>query len=162
MSNYDVELWKTISSPLVGRALVFLLEFTHSSLSEPVRLVNNAAEVVSEGDTFTPYNFSYKGISQGQIAEGDLILDNINGFVTDVINKALDVAPNENINVQIWLINLEDNGVVSNRINQGTFKIDVGKIDKLVTPLKLSLNLSLPYNIGTIRQTKENFPNIFL
>lgn len=65
-----------VSAPEVG---LILLELTHSSLSEPVRIVNDVVDLVSNGQTYIglPFKCVLPDDFDGQLPKAQLTIDNV-------------------------------------------------------------------------------------
>lgn len=65
-----------VSAPEVG---LILLVLVHSSLSEPVRIVNDVEDLISNGDTFIglPFRCILPDDFDGQLPKAQLTIDNV-------------------------------------------------------------------------------------
>ena len=55
--NLSVSFIQTINDLEAGVACFFLVTFEHDSFASPIRIVNNNADIISRGDTFTAFAF---------------------------------------------------------------------------------------------------------
>lgn len=72
-----------------GIAPLFLLEIDHESLSEPIRVVNNQTDIVSNGDTYVGLAFEIDLPSEdGDQARVQVRIDNVDRVIVDSLRAA--------------------------------------------------------------------------
>ena len=103
---------------LSGDAALVLLEIHHSALSEPIRVVNNTEDIISNGETYIAMGFrvTLPDDMEGKIPRATLAVDNIGRELTQWIETAagaegatvrlMQVMPSA-LNVIEWEITLE-------------------------------------------------------
>ncbi len=82
--------YKERAGALSGAAPVYLLEITHSALAQPVRVVNDNQDLVSNGNTYTAIAFriSLPDDLAGQIPRARLSIDNVGRELTQWLDAS--------------------------------------------------------------------------
>lgn len=156
-----VELIKSAFSRFLGRSVKVMVELSHSEFTQTYRMIDNTEEVTVDGDTFKPYAFKLINNAQGETQGARLVLSNIDRSVASEIRNA---TTNENIVCRVWIAHLEKKDGVINieRHDAGTFEVYSPVVTKDSTSMTLNLRISINYNLGTYRYTKNFFPNLYL
>lgn len=73
-----------------GDAPLYLLEISHSALTEPIRVVNNTEDIVSNGETFIALGFriSLPEDFEGRVPKARLTVDNVGRELTQWLEIA--------------------------------------------------------------------------
>ena len=76
---YSAAYKSTLASTAAPESPIILLEIHHPALSEPVRVVNDASEIVSNGSTFYPIPFTCElpDDFEAQLPRASLVVDNV-------------------------------------------------------------------------------------
>ena len=157
---------KAIKSNYLPQGFYTMIELSHSGFTQTHYLVNNTKEIVHNGNTFLPYPFVYKQRAQGEVSSSELALSNIDKTVVQEIRRAKDTAPNENIKIKLYLAQTEkqkDGTLLSDVVYKGQYNIISFSINKDATLATINLDLSLGYNLSTLRFGNVNiFKNLGL
>lgn len=155
MADRFFELDKNSFSRSLGRGVFMLLELSHSKFDETYYLINDTKELTIDGHTYLPFAFDITIPSQTEQDGTTFVFSNVNNTVANILTKAID---NENITMQIYLCNREEN--TADKIDFGLYEITEPSITSETAQAKINVRHSLDYNIGTITYNKNIFPNL--
>lgn len=158
MADRFFELDKNSFSRYLGRGLCLLVEISHSQLPQTYYLINNIKDVTIDGQLYQAYPFDVILPSQTEQSGTKITLSNINNTISKEL--AAIVSSNENVIVQLYIANIEDNA--SEKINKGSFELTEIAITNEVVTGTINIRNCLDINLGSIRYNKQNFPNLFL
>jgi hypothetical protein len=79
MRNFSANYREAVNSTSADELPVLLLEITHPDLPTPVRVVNDAQDLVSNGNTFTavPFRAKFPEEPESGLPRAELAIDNI-------------------------------------------------------------------------------------
>jgi len=85
---------QAINASNTGACFLVLLKLTHPDLTEPFRIVNDHQSIVSDGETYLPYNFDFTPPVEedGTIKNSSLTIDNIDRAIVTMI-RSISSAP---------------------------------------------------------------------
>ena len=158
MADRFFELDKNSFSRFLGRGLCLLVEISHSQLPQTYYLINNIKDVTIDGQLYQAYPFDVILPSQTEQSGTKITLSNINNTISKEL--AAIVSSNENVIIQLYIANIEDNA--SEKINKGSFELTEIAITNEVVTGTINIRNCLDINLGSIRYNKQNFPNLFL
>lgn len=158
MADRFFELDKNSFSRYLGRGLCLLVEISHSQLPQTYYLINNIVDVTIDGQVYQAYPFDVILPSQTEQSGTKITLSNINNTISKEL--AAIVSNNENVIVQLYIANIEDNA--NEKINKGGFELTEIAITNEVVTGTINIRNCLDINLGSIRYNKQLFPNLFL
>lgn len=158
MADRFFELDKNSFSRYLGRGLCLLVEISHSQLPQTYYLINNIVDVTIDGQLYQAYPFDVILPSQTEQSGTKITLSNINNTISKEL--AAIVSSNENVIVQLYIANIEDNA--NEKINKGSFELTEIAITNEVVTGTINIRNCLDINLGSIRYNKQLFPNLFL
>lgn len=138
-----------------GEAYLFILEISHPSLSEPIRITNNHEAVVSNGNTYTPLNFEIDIPDQGEdVPNVTVKIDNVDRVIVDNI-RAINSPPTFSLSVVL--------SSTPDIIEAGPFEMRLSDVeyDAFVVSGRLMFEdiLTEPYPAGSFNP--PSFPGLF-
>lgn len=156
-------MWETKKASSVKnlpQALLFLVKFEHSTFAEPYRIVNNVEPITDGGETFMPFSFAFIPNTQGEQSGASIVLSNVDREIASALKGA---TTNENIVCTVEIANVEKvaETFYINREPMGVYEVYAPTITKDAVSMNLNLRLSLEYNVGSLRYSPTNFPNIY-
>ena len=107
MADRFFELDKNSFSRYLGRGLCLLVEISHSQLPQTYYLINNIKDVNIDGQVYHAYPFDVILPSQTEQSGTKITLSNINNTISKELAAIVD--SNENVIVQLYIANIEDN-----------------------------------------------------
>lgn len=158
MADRFFELDKNSFSRYLGRGLCLLVEISHSQLPQTYYLINNIKDVTIDGQLYQAYPFDVILPSQTEQSGTKITLSNINNTISKEL--AAIVSSNENVIVQLYIANIEDNA--NEKINKGSFELTEIAITNEVVTGTINIRNCLDINLGSIRYNKQLFPNLYL
>lgn len=158
MADRFFELDKNSFSRYLGRGLCLLVEISHSQLPQTYYLINNIKDITIDGQLYQAYPFDVILPSQTEQSGTKITLSNINNTISKEL--AAIVSSNENVIVQLYIANIEDNA--NEKINKGSFELTEIAITNEVVTGTINIRNCLDINLGSIRYNKQLFPNLFL
>jgi phage-related protein len=158
MADRFFELDKNSFSRYLGRGLCLLVEISHSQLPQKYYLINNIKDVTIDGQVYQAYPFDVILPSQTEQSGTKITLSNINNTISKEL--AAIVSSNENVIVQLYIANIEDNA--NEKINKGSFELTEIAITNEVVTGTINIRNCLDINLGSIRYNKQLFPNLYL
>lgn len=158
MADRFFELDKNSFSRYLGRGLCLLVEISHSQLPQTYYLINNIKDVTIDGQLYQAYPFDVILPSQTEQSGTKITLSNVNNTISKELVAIVD--SNENVIVQLYIANIEDNA--SEKINKGSFELTEIAITNEVVTGTINIRNCLDINLGSIRYNKQLFPNLFL
>ena len=77
--SYSKEFKSTLAKVSAEEAPIIMLEITHPQLTQPIRVVNDTVDVVSNGNTFIAFAFtvSFPDDMEGSLPKARLSVDNV-------------------------------------------------------------------------------------
>lgn len=158
MADRFFELDKNSFSRYLGRGLCLLVEISHSQLPQTYYLINNIKDITIDGQLYQAYPFDVILPSQTEQSGTKITLSNINNTISKELAAIVD--SNENVIVQLYIANIEDNA--NEKINKGSFELTEIAITNEVVTGTINIRNCLDINLGSIRYNKQLFPNLFL
>lgn len=154
--SFSNKLVKAVLEPNTGEVFLFLVTFTHPSLSEPVRLVNNLEDIVSRGFTYKafPLELSLPPDDGDTLPSIRLVCQNASLELIEILRSV-----NGLLDVTIELILASTPGYIEAEIsNMRVSSIDYNK-DTITLNCTVDdfLNTSFPKE----RYLPNNFPGLF-
>lgn len=158
MADRFFELDKNSFSRYLGRGLCLLVKISHSQLPQTYYLINNIKDITIDGQLYQAYPFDVILPSQTEQSGTKITLSNINNTISKELVAIVD--SNENVIVQLYIANIEDNA--NEKINKGSFELTEIAITNEVVTGTINIRNCLDINLGSIRYNKQLFPNLFL
>ena len=158
MADRFFELDKNSFSRYLGRGLCLLVEISHSQLPQTYYLINNIKDITIDGQLYQAYPFDVILPSQTEQSGTKITLSNINNTISKELVAIVD--SNENVIVQLYIANIEDNA--NEKINKGSFELTEIAITNEVVTGTINIRNCLDINLGSIRYNKQLFPNLYL
>jgi hypothetical protein len=151
-TNFKTDVFKQEGSEVY----LVLVEITHASLATPIRVVNNYADVTSNGNTYSAFPFTINLPDDSDEGNSDVTLsiDNIDRTVVDAI-RTLTGPPTVTISVIL--------ASAPNTLEAGPYAMTLrdSYYDSMVVTGTLAVEdmLNEPYPIDAL--TPAQFPNMF-
>lgn len=158
MADRFFELDKNSFSRYLGRGLCLLVKISHSQLPQTYYLINNIKDITIDGQLYQAYPFDVILPSQTEQSGTKITLSNINNTISKELVAIVD--SNENVIVQLYIANIEDNA--NEKINKGSFELTEIAITNEVVTGTINIRNCLDINLGSIRYNKQLFPNLYL
>lgn len=91
---------QALLAPTTDEAFLFLCQINHSSLTEPIRVVNNWEDCVSNGDTYIKFSFrvTLPDDSADNMPRPTLEIDNVDRAIYDAV-RAMDSPATVSISI---------------------------------------------------------------
>lgn len=139
-----------------SEAFLILLTLTHADLTEPIRVVNNALDVVSRGETFIafPFRIDLPSDSDESPPRARLQIDNVDRQIVQAIRTV--TGP---IAVLMEVVLGGDPDTVEAAFSD--FELREVRWDALVVEGQLSLESFLREPYPAPRFTQKDFPGLF-
>lgn len=145
-----------IVAPQTGEVFLALLEITHSSLSEPIRVVNNISNITHNGNTYIAAAFKLKLPSQQDSNENtcSLTIDNVD---RTIINAVRSINTPATVVAKIILADTPD------VVEDGPYEMSLRNVTYTVGSItgQLVYGVYLLENLGTVRYRNINFPGLY-
>ena len=158
MAQRFFELDKNSYSRYLGRNVNFLIELSHSAWDNTYYLINDTQTLTLDNVKYVPFPFDLTMPSQTEKQGTQIIISNVSPIFAELIGQT--VGTNENIILQLYLVNREENA--AEKYNKGQFEIFNPTITNETITATLNLRHSFDYNCGSIRYNRQLFPNLYL
>jgi len=151
------ELDKNAFTRTLNRVYCWAIELSHSQFEETYYLVNNNETVTIDGKTYQPFPFNFIPPAQTEQEGTKITMSNINNAVAKQMNEV--VMSNENIQIDVYGLNIETDDV--EYFPSGLFELKDITMDNENVTGTINIRSCLDINLGSMRYTKQNFPNLY-
>lgn len=144
-----------VQSPEIQEVIVVTLDIDHSSLAEPIRVVNNIQDIEWNGNLYEAASFKFKPPSQeeGELSRATLTMSNIDRRLIETV-RSINSAPTITANIVFVGATVEREA--------GPWIFDLSEVNYNAQSLSgsLSLNIKPKQTLSTIRVSFNNFPGL--
>jgi len=138
-----------------NQVFLVLLEISHASLAEPIRVVNNWESIISGGDTYEASSFTFTPpiLEDDKITPAQLKLDNVDRRLT-IASRSISTPADAVAKVVL----ASDPDTVE--VGPFTLKLSNISYNKQTITGDLLFESSIGYNVGTIVMDNISFPGL--
>lgn len=151
-----------VQSSEIQDVILVVLDIDHTSLSSPIRVVNNTQGIEWNGNTYEASSFKFKPPAQeeGELSNATLTLSNIDRRIMETV-RSIDSAPTVTANV-VFVKHDELDPALAVVKEAGPWAFDLSEVryDAKSITGTLTLNLKPKQTLSTVRVTFSNFPGL--
>lgn len=147
---------EAINASETAQVFLVILEISHVDLRDPIRVVNNNENIVSNGDTYlaTAFDFTLPAQEDGKVSNSTLTIGNVDRVIVQALRS---ISSPPDVSVSVILASDPD-------------VIEAGPFDFVLTDTsynRQTVNGTLNYqiymrdNISVIRYKNTTFPGLF-
>lgn len=150
---------KELFANQTGEVLVHLLEFNHDTLDDPIRVCDDNVEIVSNGDTYQPWQFEviHPKEEPGGIPLGSLSIDTVDQSIYQMFADALSSSLPVSVTVSMVMASQPDTLLKAAR----TYLMFDVEGDDYQANCVLSSKVSGDQPLQTITYNPGDFPGLF-
>lgn len=132
-----------------GAVMLTLLTFSHATLPEPIRLVNDRRALTYGGQTYTalPFEITLPADLEDQIPSVDVKIDNVGRELVTLLRSTSDV-----VDVDMEIVRVQG-GVVNRELGP----LDFSLLDAKITAQTITLSIGYAIDILNTQATSEIF-----
>jgi hypothetical protein len=148
---------KEVFASQSGAVFLSVLQIIHSTITT-IYLVNNSADVVYDGNTYTGYAFKFSPPSdkEGNKDSAKLLMSNIDRSILAIVR-----AISTPLTVRAAVIMILPTGAISKEAGWWEFDLKDISYDAMTISGTLSFNFELNHNASQVKYNNLTFPGIY-